>query len=417
MRSLIYNAIQYDGVIDGLYVDDKNGMNFDNNPTIAIYKGRRIINIRKNPYFFKNISYKDQVRLIYYKYPLYSYNIIKYIDSEQYKILDYGAGPNMIMDRYTGMEDMRLVVWDDILYGMLSRPDIISNKVIMQLVQFNDNFDIIRSWCFETPNIFEKNWLPIEDNPFTFMYDPAGSKTIYLNPDLYRQADDIASPSIINQIEPPVFSGKLSGSSQVIRYEDGYLCICHKRTDMSDSSETRHTSYQHYFVRYDNDMNIVSISQPFVFLDQTIEYCCGMVRDDKDIYITFSLYDGYAGLITIPIDRFSELLQKCISGDLYDYNEDDRKSIISRLISKGGYAGKYLLAMNYIDDEMIPSKEGCAGKYLLAINHIDERMLYNIFKEHMNDGYVMKPVIAHHMINAKKDTPLLRELMTKLMKG
>lgn len=295
------------------YKDSDGNFRATTNISITSYKGNIITNTRLTNYMYVPLPTHDRISYI----PLFnrfggvtSYNVIGPIDSD--KVLHEIISENSFMlggQSFRGLEDIRLIVWNDILYGVGCRPDIIEGKVITQLVEYNDDFTIKRTWFINTDKRMEKNWQPIEGKPFTFMYDPDKSDLLTLNIDELQEADDINNPTIINEIQTPEFTFVLSGSSQIIRLNDGrYLSICHTSHRYIGNDTYGHWVYNHYFVMYDEDMNKIWVSEPFRFVGDCMEYTCGMCHDDNNLYITFSMFDGITHLLSIPLDNFQNIL-------------------------------------------------------------------------------------------------------------
>jgi hypothetical protein len=222
------------------------------------------------------------------------------------------VGHNIIMDEgsyrlfgtFTGVEDMRLVEWDNDIYGICARPDIVNDSVIQQLIRFDKDLNTIGSWFLSTGYNMEKNWLPITDRPFTFLHNPNNGTTISID------INDLlpASSNKINHIDVPKFSGNMSGSTPLVRWKDGYINICHSRINYTDPNEYTYIYYEHYFVGYDDNLNIQWIGPTFYFLSPSIEYCCGLAMDERNVYISFSLYDACAFLATIPLECFDKVM-------------------------------------------------------------------------------------------------------------
>ena len=282
------------------------------NISISSYKGNIISNTRLTNYAYIPLLTSDKVIRIEFSgnSMISSCNAIGPIDSQPlvYDIVGKNA-LNWGSVSFTGLEDVRLVVWNDILYGIGFRPDVIQNKVIAQLIEYNEDFTINRSWLLNTNKYMEKNWQPVEGKPFTFMYDPDKSSLLVLDIDKLHVADDNNIPTIINEIQTPDFSHILSGSTQVIKLtNDRYLSICHTSHRYKDDNMYEHWVYNHYFVIYDKDMNKVWQSGPFRFICDCMEFTCGMCRNNDNIYISFSMYDGITHLLSIPIDNFLNIL-------------------------------------------------------------------------------------------------------------
>ena len=294
-------------------LNSKGGFQSNTNISIVSYKGEIISNTRLTNYMYIPLVTSDNVMRVIFSdnAKVTSYNAIGPVDSRWWRVSgifgenEFTWGPTS----FTGLEDVRLVVWNDILYGIGFRPDVVQNKVIAQLIEYDEDFTINRSWFINTNKYMEKNWQPIEDMPFTFMYDPDRSSLLTLDIDNLQVADNNNMPTIINEIQTPDFTHILSGSSQVIKLtNDQYLSICHTSHRYKDTNMYEHWVYNHYFVIYDKDMNKVWQSDPFRFISDCMEFTCGMCHDNDNLYISFSMYDGITHLLSIPITNFLDIL-------------------------------------------------------------------------------------------------------------
>jgi len=211
----------------------------------------------------------------------------------------------MFWNRYAGIEDMRLACWDGDLYGIGFTGNIIRDKLIPVIIKFNPDLTFGKAIYLDNGVPVEKNWQPVQDMPFTFIYDPGSAvgdtaSVITIDP------NNIDMNGMI-KIHTKPFTNILSGSSQLIPIGDMYLSICHRRTASNDP-DTLHIVYNHYFVIYDRHFNIKQISKPFQFMEPTLEFCCGMYADNTNLYISFNICDISTHIVSIPIDKFTELL-------------------------------------------------------------------------------------------------------------
>ena len=238
------------------YQDSGGNLRASANISIASYKGNIVFNTRITNYMYVPMIASDKlmwVQTFGERGKISSHNVIGTINSTPalYELIGEN-GFRLNNMSFAGLEDVRLVVWNDILYGIGFRPDVIDGMVIPQLIEYNDDLTINRSWFLKTNKTMEKNWQPIEDRPFTFMYDPDKSYLVTLNIDELQVADDPNNPTIINEIETPDFTGVLSGSTQLIRLDDGgYVSICHTGHRYTGKDFYEHWVYNHYFVVYD----------------------------------------------------------------------------------------------------------------------------------------------------------------------
>ena len=289
---------------------------FPTNISITNHQGKLISNIRLTDYTYIPVGTPNVIHYISHSTDTCtctcSCNAIFEVNNDIHPLVyetngDTGFKLNQVS--FKGLEDIRLIHWNDKLYGIGFRPDIIEGQVIPQLIEYNDDLTINRSWVINTHKNMEKNWQPIEDIPFTFMYDPDRSETITLNINELKEADNNTKPTIINELNPPDFSFNLCGSSQLIKYRDGYISLCHTSHRWRSTDEKIHWQYNHYFVRYDKDLNKIWVSQPFKFVNECMEFCCGMTILNDTVYISFSMYDGINHILSYSMEGFNRLLE------------------------------------------------------------------------------------------------------------
>ena len=318
------------------YRDSNGYQKAPTNVSVTSYKGNIIQNTRLTDYLYIPIQATDVIQyipIIGDKNKTISCNAIGILNDNPliYELMGNNISSLINDITYYGLEDVRLVVWNDTLYGIGFRPDIIKGKVIPQLVEYNDDLSINRSWFLNTDKQMEKNWQPIENMPFTFMYDPDKSFTITLDIDKLDVADNNDSPTIINWIETPEFSFSISGSTQLIRFnDDQYISICHTGHRYISPVGLEKWVYNHYFVIYDNDLNKLWTSEPFRFVCDCMEFTCGMCRHNNDIYITFTMYDGIPHVLSISFDKFQEIINNMMDKPgIYEGEPNDKYMVDS----------------------------------------------------------------------------------------
>lgn len=206
---------------------------------------------------------------------------------------------------------MRLAYWEDTLYGISFSSGVVEGRVLSTFIRFTKDLDIDKMVYLDTVSAVEKNWQPVTDMPFTFVYDPGlthgQAKTVTLDPDIF----DKDTPAVSVPVD--VFEGGVSGSSQLIPVPDGYLSICHKRT-VTGYPDKGHTVYSHCFVLYDKQLNIKQVSPDFQFMEPTIEFCCGMCMDERHVYISFSICDASNHILCMTRDKFVGMLPVLMGG-------------------------------------------------------------------------------------------------------
>lgn len=282
---------------------------FPSNNSVCVHNGELLESIRLTDYIYYPIHNKDICKYIVNKYPCNSITIIHFKDKETVVSPMETHLNHPSFGQFIGYEDIRLVSWNNKLYSFGSLTGLTDGVIEPTIVEYGD-LSPQHITIFHTGNN-EKNWMPITDKPFQFMYDPLGCSVMDLSeskfslkpPDEYK----------VNIIKPCKFSGKISGSSQLIPIEiDGikkYIGICHKRYQWLDASGFPHIRYDHFFITYNEYLKEPILSQPFQFMINGIEFCCGICEYNDTIIISFSIIDGLPHKLIIPKNDFIGLLK------------------------------------------------------------------------------------------------------------
>ena len=147
---------------------------------------------------------------------------------------------------------------------------------------------------FESPrgaDVVEKNWMPVEKGlmsaesrpKWDYIYDAGKTYTIATN----------------SMQEVGGFDVPLRGGSQLVPLEDGtFLAITHQVFEVSfmRSSDIKkpiisRRRYGHRFVQYTADGQVIKVSDPFNFLNKSIEFAAGMAINGDKVLVTFGALD------------------------------------------------------------------------------------------------------------------------------
>jgi hypothetical protein len=148
------------------------------------------------------------------------------------------------------------------------------------------------------PRHYEKNWMPIVG------LDDHGHQMF-----MYRLGEVCRDTGETTVTKPTGrATGNISGSSQVIRYLDGWLAIVHEARGLPDKDWKRY--YYHRFVFFDFDFTVRSISPAFYFNDKAIEFCAGLCwhPDGKRLVISYGWQDKEARIATVDHREVDKLL-------------------------------------------------------------------------------------------------------------
>lgn len=206
---------------------------------------------------------------------------------------------------YRGFEDGRLVVWNDKLYVYGTRWDRVVDEGCICIYELNENMQPCNEIIVHPQSSAncEKNWGAIEDRPFTFVYSNNPTDIVQVNE--HGECWLVNSKKKNENITKPI-----KGSSQVVRYDENtYISLVHTN-DWYEKDGFSYSDYLTAFVFYDNDFNLVKMSDWFVFKSPMCEFTCGLAVKGNDVYITYSHLDCTSNLIVTnkeTIDKFVNL--------------------------------------------------------------------------------------------------------------
>jgi len=213
---------------------------------------------------------------------------------------------------FVGLEDARLVRWDGDLYITGVRRDTTTNgQGRMELSKLEVTEDYVKEVSrvrIEAPNnpdsYCEKNWMPVLDQPFTFVK--------WTNPTEVVKANHLEGTSeTIFLGEEMVPTGDLRGGSQLIPYEDNfYIAVLHEVDLFKSDLGRKDGKYWHRFVVWDKDWNIHTFSEPFFFLDGQVEFSVGMARYKEGFLITFGFTDNAAFILYVKKNTIENFLNR-----------------------------------------------------------------------------------------------------------
>lgn len=207
------------------------------------------------------------------------------------------------MWEFVGLEDARLFRWEGKLYQCGVRRDTTTNGIgRMELSELDENFKEISRRRLPAPapntSYCEKNWVPILDQPFTFVK--------WTNPTEIVNVEKEVKTTILknNWVDLP---RDLRGSSHVIPYKNHYIAIMHEVALYDNQVGQKDATYFHRFVVWDKDWNFTYISEPFSFLGGEIEFCTGATLFEGSLLVSFGHQDNSAFVLKIPLNKLDSL--------------------------------------------------------------------------------------------------------------
>lgn len=197
-----------------------------------------------------------------------------------------------------GFEDPRCITWNNQVYLFTNRRNLNNFALVqMHIGNINDNLDYVNDNILPSKMTVEKNWQPIEDNPGTCIYahNPFTLVNVF-NGTFHNDKSKI--------------NADVNGSSQIVKYGEYNIGICHIRNQSFE--------YLHYFVLYDNAMNIIKLSQPFSFFGANVEFNNHLEYRDGKFIILISVHDQILYEFTLSEENVNSILE-----DKYDNAEKD----------------------------------------------------------------------------------------------
>jgi hypothetical protein len=218
--------------------------------------------------------------------------------------------------KFIGLEDARIVKWDNKLYLSGVRRDTKTNgEGRMELSHIEYKFDNNCKSCGEATEVTrkrisppgnvesycEKNWMPILDMPNHYVKWTNVTEVVEIDPETKTSKTIILKDKFIPDLRD------LRGGSQVITWKDYRICLTHEVDLYYNEVGNKDGKYYHRFVIWDKDWNIVKLTTPFQFLTGQIEFCCGLAVHNNNLLITFGFQDNAAFLLKMPINILEQL--------------------------------------------------------------------------------------------------------------
>jgi hypothetical protein len=284
------------------------------NPSVMVKNGKVIVIIRNVNYTF----YHSEKKLFQHPYGPLTYIHPEddihlrtwnwYCElSEDFKINKFHKIDTSKFDTYeplwdfVGLEDARLIEWDNKLFISGVRRDTTTNgqgrmeiseievsedgvkEITRKRIELSSNPD---SYC-------EKNWMPILDMPFHYIK--------WTNPtELVKIDYDVGLSKTLSLRESISLPRDLRGGSQVLPFQNGYIAITHEVDLFRSEVDRKDAVYYHRFVVWDKNFNIIKVSPEFHFMDADVEFCIGLA-DYGDYYlITLGFQDNAAYILKAP---------------------------------------------------------------------------------------------------------------------
>ena len=212
---------------------------------------------------------------------------------------------------FVGLEDVRLVNWNDKIYGIGVRRDLDTvGTGRMELSEFEFNESQIKEVSrYRIPGpppddeYCMKNCTPIQDKPFHLLKWTNPTALMKFNP-------DGSDSEVYTTTELAPGLNDMRGGSQVIKWKDGYLTLVHETQLYKSEQGKKNATYRHRFVSWDSEFKNQKFSKLFSFMDMKVEFCCGLAEHKDDLLITFGAQDNMAYILRASKSFIEEFINE-----------------------------------------------------------------------------------------------------------
>lgn len=221
---------------------------------------------------------------------------------------------------FIGLEDARVVRWNNKLYISGVRRDIIDDgegRMELCEIEWNENSikEVTRDRILPPKSSYlEKNWMPILDMPYHYVKWSNPLEIVKVDPNTKKTQSapkgditTIPSKSVINKSFTIYGIRDQRGGSQVIPFQEGRVAILHECDFFYNDNNKKDSHYYHRFIFWDKDWNVTKISKPFKFMDTQIEFCVGLAQNGDDFLISFGYQDNASYVLKMPTKTLNYL--------------------------------------------------------------------------------------------------------------
>ena len=283
------------------------------NPSVYNDNGKIIVNLRNinyTLYHAEKNKYENHWGPLVYIHPendmhLRTWNYLCELDEnmriQKYFKIDTTDFPDQELWEFVGLEDCRIVRWENKLYLSGVRRDLDTKGTgrmeICEIQFVNNEVKQISQFRIPTPvdknSYCEKNWMPITDLPYHYVKWTNGTEVVRIDPET-QTCEQICLKNWRD-----LNCADLRGGSQLIPFGEYRMCIVHETFLYNSEAGRKDGTYRHRFVIWDKDWNIVKISPQFSFMGAKIEFCCGLTPYQDDYLMTFGFQDNAAYLLRV----------------------------------------------------------------------------------------------------------------------
>lgn len=327
--NLVQKAVQHGGKLAPLVIPTESKTGLMNPSVFVDNDGDILVNLRHVNY---SLYHSENQQLfpsrwgpLSYLHPendqaLRTINYLVRLDKDL-KVTDYTQVEMLSLHtpcwEFTGLEDARLVQWDETYYIIGVRRDTKTNgegrMEYSAIVLDKDEFTATEVHRVRIPDpgnddtaYCNKNWVPVLDKPYHFIKWHSPTELVYADPTT-PMCETVAHRETLT---PP---RDLRGSSQLVRWGNMYVSISHEVDLFKNYLKQKDAIYRHRLCVWDDQLNLVGISKEFSFLDFRIEFCAGADVLDGNLLISFGACDNAAFVLSVPGNVVEDLILEALT--------------------------------------------------------------------------------------------------------
>ena len=292
------------------------------NPTVLVDGDKIYCNLRNlnyTMYHSEKKKFEHQWGPLIYVHPendvtLTTHNILGELDDKldfvNYSHINTSALDKKPLWEFIGLEDCRLIKWEDKLYVCGVRRDTTPNGVgrmeLSEVVYDKGIWKEVSRFRIPAPSpdnsYCEKNWMPILDKPFHFIKWSNPTEVVKVDIELKTCENVFVGEKVEAEKD-------WRGNSQVVPFgDDHYIAYVHECDLWFDECERKDSIYRHRFLVWDKNFNLVHHSPLFTFMNAWVEFGCGMDRYKDGYILTFGVQDNMSFVMTISHDALEKFI-------------------------------------------------------------------------------------------------------------
>jgi len=217
---------------------------------------------------------------------------------------------------FVGEEDCRVVQWDGDYYLVGVRRDTTPNGVgrmeYSKIEIDKNNWSVTEVSRLRIPapapdsSYCEKNWVPVLDKPYHFVKWASPVEIVKANPNKAECEQVKLKQCLVAPMDQ-------RGGSQLVRWNGFYISITHDVDLFKNYLKQKDAIYRHRLLVWNDDLDLIGISQQFSFLDARVEFCVGAAVYEGDLLVSFGFQDNAAFVLRTPSIVINQLIEEALN--------------------------------------------------------------------------------------------------------